>query len=553
MANDLIKRAHAESEYTPENIRELAKCRVDPVYFIRHYIYLQHPTKGKILFDLFDYQEDLVRLVNTEKRVIALIARQMGKTQTISMYFLWYAMFHPDKTLVIASKDNGHAMEILDRIRFAYEELPHWLKAGCKYYNKHDIVFDNGSRIKSQPTTEKTGRGFAISKLYLDELAFINPRVQTKLWRSLAPTLSTGGEAIISSTPNGDTDLFATLWRAANMAEAEQEPDEVETPVDPNAEPSEEDEDEFEEPVVTFKPVYFPWNRYPGRGKSYLKQMSHELGPIGLRQEVLCEFISSEAMLCDSYKLSLIKSTKPVTTNMGFKFWRTEEEIGGRDKTYLVGVDPGTGNGLDFTTIQVVEFPKMEQIAELRLNSVHIPLIYAKLKWLFKYLHRQTPKGRSEIMWSFERNGVGEALVAMIQNDDSPDGGVYMDGVDLYNENDKRLGCYTTGRSKLVSCMQLKNLVEKGGDTGLKINSELLLFELQNFVSVGGTFKAKQGCTDDAIMAMMVIMKVLSRVASYDDHARKIVYESVDPDADMTDPNAPIDQFGDEPAPWGVV
>jgi len=237
---------------------------------------------------------------------------------------------------------------------------------------------------------------------------------------------------------------------------------------------------------------------------------------------------------------------------MGFKFWRTEEEIGGRNKIYLIGVDPGTGNGLDFTTIQVLEFPKMEQIAELRLNSVNVPLIYAKLKWLFKYLRRASPNGRSEVMWSFERNGVGEALVAMIQNDDAPDGGVYLDGVELFNETDKRLGCYTTGRSKLVSAMQLKNLVEKG-DVGLKINSELLLFELQNFVAVGGTYKAKQGCTDDAIMAMMVVMKVLNRVAAYDDHARKIVYESVDPNSDLVaDPNSPVDQFGDEPTPWAM-
>ena len=522
MANEFIKKAYAESEYTPELIQELVKCRKDPVYFIRNYVWLQHPTKGKILFNLYDYQEELIRACEENSRVIALISRQMGKTQTISMYLLWYAMFNTDKTIVIASKNNGHAMEIMDRIRFAYEELPHWLKAGCRYYNKHNIEFDNGSRIKSEATTEKTGRGLSISKLYLDELAFINPRIQNDMWRSLAPTLSTGGEAIISSTPNGDTDLFATLWRGAN---AEQN---------------------------SFKPMFFPWSRHPDRKEDYLKQMQGELGPIGFRQEVLCEFISSEAMLIDSLKLSYFKGQKPVFENMGFKFWRSEAEIGGRDKSYIVGLDPATGNGKDFTCIQVVEFPKMEQIAELRLNTVHIPLIYAKLKWLFKFLRKPGPDGRgkSEITWSFERNGIGEALVAMIQNDDSPDGGVYIDGVDLYSENPNRLGCYTTGKSKLVSCMQLKNLVEKG-EGGLKINSDSIIFELQNFVAVGGTFQARAGCTDDAIMAMAVVMKVLNRIASYDDRARKLVYESVDPNSDAQDDNP--DQFGSEPVPFAIL
>lgn len=547
--NNLIKRAYAESEYTPDKIQELIRCQRDPVYFIRNYVWLQHPTKGKMLFNLYDYQEELVKMIHQEKRVIALISRQMGKTQTISMFLLWYAMFHKDKTIVIASKNNSHAMEIMDRIRFAYEEVPHWLKAGCRYYNKHNIEFDNGSRIKSEATTEKTGRGLAISKLYLDELAFINPRIQTAMWRSLAPTLSTGGEAIISSTPNGDTDLFATLWRNANASEVDENGPDAITEI-PAEEMAKKQDDGT--PVTTFKPVFFPWSRHPDRGQAYLRQMQAELGPIGFRQEVLCEFISSDAMLIDSFKLSFLKARQPVSKNMGFRFWRTDEEIGGRNKTYLIGVDPGTGNGQDFTVIQVVEFPKMEQIAELRLNSVNIPLIYAKLKWLFKYLRKTGVQGgKADIVWSFERNGVGESLVAMIQNDEAPDGGVYLDGVDLYNENDKRLGCYTTGKTKLLSCMQMKNLVEKGPDIGLRINSDLLLFELQNFISKGGTYVAKQGTTDDAIMAMIIVMKVLNRVAGYDERARKIVYESVDPDSDVVGESD--DQFGDEAVPFAIL
>lgn len=261
-----------------------------------------------------------------------------------------------------------------------------------------------------------------------------------------------------------------------------------------------------------------------------------------------CEFISSEALLIDSLKLSYIKTEKPITENMGFKFWT--DKIGGRGKTYLVGLDPATGNGKDFSVIEVFEFPKMEQVAELRLNTVNIPLIYAKLKWLFKFLRKPDEgRGRSDIVWSFERNSVGEAIVALIQNDDSADGGVYIDGVDLFNENPLRLGCYTTGKSKMLSCMQLKNLIEKG-ITGMHIHSDLLLYELQNFAALSGTFMARPGCTDDAISALMVIMKTLTRMASYDDKAKKIVYESVDPNSDDIAPDEPQDQYGNEPVPF---
>jgi hypothetical protein len=516
VANNLIKRAYSESEYTPENLQELAKCKRDPVHFIKNYIYLQHPTQGRMLFNLYDFQEELVRHLQAERWVIGLLARQMGKTQTISMYLLWFGMFHRDQTILIASKNNGHAMEIMDRIRFAYEELPDWLKAGCKYYNKHNIVFDNGSKIKSEATTEKTGRGLSISKLYLDELAFINPRIQENMWTSLAPTLSTGGSAIISSTPNGDTELFAQLWRGANTQQN------------------------------SFKPLFYPWNRHPERGEEYLKEMRGQLGPKKFRQEVLCEFISSDAMLIDSIKLSYLKASPPVFENMGFRFWT--DKLGGHNKTYFVGVDPATGNGRDFTVVQIIEFPSMVQVGELRLNSVNVPLIYSKIKWLLKYLRQpDANRRRADIVWSFERNGVGEALVAMIQNDDAMDGGVYVDGVELYNEKNDRLGVYTTGKSKLVTCMQLKNVVEKISG-GLKINSDTTLFEMQNFVAAGGTYQAKEGSTDDCIMGLCVVMKILNRVASYDDRARQMVYESVSPDSDENQ-----DSFGDEPVPFSIV
>lgn len=514
--SSLIKRANSESEYTTGNVQELLACARNPVHFIKNYVYLQHPARGCILFKLFDYQEELIDGLMNNRWVITLMSRQMGKTQTISMYLLWYAMFHPDQTILIASKNNSHAMEIMDRIRFAYEELPHWLKAGCKYYNKHNIEFDNGSRIKSEATTEKTGRGLSISKLYLDELAFINPRIQENMWASLAPTLSAGGSAIISSTPNGDTELFAHLWRGANAEHN------------------------------SFKPLFFPWSRHPERDENYLTEMMGQLGEKKFRQEVLAEFISSDAMLIDSIKLAYIKTCAPINENMGFKFWT--DTIGGADKTYLVGVDPATGNGNDFTAIEIFEFPSLKQVGELRLNTVNIPLIYSKIKWVLKHLRQIGRDGyRSEVVWSFERNGVGEALVAMIQNDDAVDGGVYLDGIDLYNENSSRLGVYTTGKSKLVSCMQLKNMVEKVAG-GLQISSEQLLHELKNYIAHGGSYEAKSGATDDSISACLVVMKLMHRLSQYDDKARHIMYESVAPDGD-TAVSIDDDPFGDGPVP----
>lgn len=100
-----------------------------------------------------------------------LVTRSLIKTHnsTVSaIYLLWFACFKKDKTILIASNKNKGAMEMISRIRYAYEELPHWLKPGVQddMWNKHAVGFDNGSKIESTATTESSGRGMSISLLF---------------------------------------------------------------------------------------------------------------------------------------------------------------------------------------------------------------------------------------------------------------------------------------------------------------------------------------------------------------------------------------------------
>jgi hypothetical protein len=90
----------------------------------------------------------------------------MGKTTTAAGYLLWYAMFIPDSTILIAAHKFSGAQEIMQRVRYAYELCPDHIRAGVTSYNKGSIEFDNGSRIVSQTTTETTGRGMSITLLY---------------------------------------------------------------------------------------------------------------------------------------------------------------------------------------------------------------------------------------------------------------------------------------------------------------------------------------------------------------------------------------------------
>ncbi len=263
-----IKRANQEVGYTQEQMIELYKCSIDPIYFITTYVKIRHPKHGQIKFNLHDYQRDMVMRYKNNRFNILLSARQTGKTETSCAYLLWYAIFHPDKTVLIASNKSSNAMELIGKIQYAYEELPNWLKPGIDdtNWNKHTCTFDNKSRIVASATSKDSGRGLAISLIYCDELAFVAPHVQVEFWDSILPTISTGGAMIITSTPNGDSNLFARTW----FNSISKTPEEL--AADPNA----------------FIPLHVKWNQPPGRDDDFKKQFMDKLGERKWRQEFEC-------------------------------------------------------------------------------------------------------------------------------------------------------------------------------------------------------------------------------------------------------------------------
>ena len=162
----LTKKANQRETFTEEQIQDLMAC-MDPqngyLYFAEKFGYIQHPVKGKLLFEPFTYQCRLLESYHNYRFNINMLPRQTGKTTCAAIYLLWYAMFQPDQTVLIAAHKYTGAQEIMQRIRYAYELCPDHIRAGVINYNKGTIEFENGSRIVSQTTTGNTGRGMSIS------------------------------------------------------------------------------------------------------------------------------------------------------------------------------------------------------------------------------------------------------------------------------------------------------------------------------------------------------------------------------------------------------
>lgn len=271
-------------------------------------------------------------------------------------------------------------------------------------------------------------------------------------------------------------------------------------------------------------------NPYDGWVYDLVEISDHEFNTHGVVSHN-CEFLSSDALLVNAQRLAQLRYEKPVFESLGFKFWVPEEELGGRNKIYMVSMDPATGSGRDFTSIEVFDFPGLNQIAEYRSNDVNIPLIYAKLTWLLRKLTEHKGAGRAEVLWTFERNGIGEAVSALYYNDENQ-----IETAELVSDHPAKFGVFTTGRQKVLAALQLKNLIEKLTN-GINIKSEDLIFELKHFVSKGNGYEAKTGTTDDSVMATLGIMRLLKRLSEYNEEAFKKVNEYVDPDSSMDDNN----------------
>lgn len=258
--NPRLKSSNQETEFTVDMLNELKKCAQDAVYFVENYIMIVNNNLGAIKFKLYDYQRDMIRSFQNNKDTIVLSARQSGKSIVSSAFLLWYVMFNFDKTVLIASNKNSNAMEMIARIQFAYENLPDWIKPGIQEdkWNKHELGFDNNSRIISTATSEDSGRGLTVGLLYADELGFVPPNIADEFWTSMMPTLSTGGRSIVTSTPNGDSNLFAQLWRGAELG------------------------------ANGYYPIYIPWDMVPGRDESFKNEFIGKIGPIKWAQEFEC-------------------------------------------------------------------------------------------------------------------------------------------------------------------------------------------------------------------------------------------------------------------------
>lgn len=490
----LIKSAHKKQKFTEEELQGFSLCIDDPHYFLDHFFYIQHPTKGKMQYHPFDYQKRLIDSIHDHRFNVNMLPRQTGKTTTAAGYLLWYAMFVPDSTILIAAHKYTGAQEIMNRIRYAYELCPDHIRAGVTSYNKQSIEFDNGSRIVAQTTTETTGRGMSLSLLYCDEFAFVPPNIATEFWTSISPTLATGGKAIITSTPNSDEDQFALIWQEANKK-------------------FDEHGNEQEVGRNGFFPFTSKWWEHPDRDDKWAADEKGRIGEERFRREHECEFLIFDETLINSISLAGLEGKDPLL-KMGQCRWYKKINP---NSTYIIALDPSLGTGGDYAGLHVVELPAFEQVAEWHHNMTPVQGQARILRDICKYIDDEcTAQGKtSSIYYSVENNNIGEAaLVAMHELGEETFPGLFLsEPIKKGHVRRFRKGFNTTQASKIAGCAKLKQLIEQ---KILKIHSKPLISELKTFVAVGLKYQAKSQEHDDLVMAMLLAIRMIMMLQDWD-------------------------------------
>lgn len=521
----LVKQAFKKDHYTEEELEHFQKCcdPIDgPLYFMRNFMWIQHPVKGRMLFEPYDYQLKLIENYVHSRRSINMMGRQLGKTTVAAGYLLWYAMFRPDSEILIASNKGKNASDIMRRVRFAYENCPDFIRAGATEYNKGSLSFDNGSRITAETTTETTGRGMSITLVYLDEFAFVKPNIAGEFWTSLSPTLATGGKCIITSTPNSDEDLFASIWKGA-CDKFDEYGNELPNGLGKNG----------------FREYKAIWSAHPDRDEDWAREERSSIGEEKFRREHECEFIIFEETLIDQLMLVDMQGIDPQQKIGQVRWYKYPDPA----STYVVSLDPSTGTGGDYGAIQVIELPSMMQIAEWQHNKTPIE---GQVKCMMEILRYLEDFGVTSMYWSVENNAIGEGALVVIRDtgEESFPGEMLHDPHKVSGHRGRR-GFHTTPKSKLEACLSLKRYIETGK---LRIFSKVLVKELKSFVAKGQSFAAKPGEHDDTVMALVLAIRMINYIATFEDTIYDVINSNLAGEA-LDDY---LDEF-DEPMPTAFL
>ena len=456
--------------------QEYLNCASDPAHFMRKYCNIQHPQRGRVIFNLYPFQGKVLNLWKENPYSIILKSRQLGISTLAAGYSLWLMLFHKDKNVLCLATKQETAKNMVTKVKFMYENLPSWLKVNAEENNKLTLRLTNGSQIKAVSAAGDAGRSEAVSLLIIDEAAFIDNIGE--IWASAQQTLATGGGAIVLSTPYGTGNWFHQTWVKAEANENQ------------------------------FLPIKLPWYVHPERNEEWRKMQDELLGdPRLAAQECDCDFSTSGDVVfypefIEFYEQTFIQEPlerRGVDKNL----WVWEPADWSR--SYMVVADVARGDGKDFSAFHVIDIESNTQVAEFKGQLSTTEFGHLLVGIATEYAEALLVVENANIGWStlqtiLER---GYRNLYFSSKSDKADSSTYFD---KYADNSNMTAGFTN--SLKTRPMVINKFREYVSEKSITIRSKRLLEEMKVFIWKNGRAEAQSGYNDDLVMSMGIGMYV---------------------------------------------
>jgi len=447
-------------------IKEIIKCGKNPIHFFNKHVKIQHPIRGAIPFNTYEFQDDCVNDFNEHRFNIILKSRQLGLSTITAAYCAWLAIFHKDKNILVIATKLSVAQNFIRKVKFIIKSMPKWLLLpAIVNNNKQAIEFSNGSTVKAIPTSEDAGRSEALSLLIVDEAAFV--RNFDTLWTGLYPTLSTGGRAIVLSTPNGVGGQYYDLWIQAENGEN------------------------------IFNPIKLPWDVHPDRDTNWFDDETKNMSRQQIAQELLCDFQASGDTFLQVEDIEYIRNwIRPPIEKWGpdMGVWVWDYPL--KSKKYIISADVSRGDAQDYSTFHIIDTEASAVVAEYR----------GKLPPdRFAQVLAEAGRRYNDALICPENNSYGYALIMKLVEMNYPT--MYFPSEKerysfMYGSKDiGKIGFQTNAKTRNQILTKLEEVLRT---KQVLVKSSRLYEELKTFIWKNGKAQAQRGQNDDLIMALAI-------------------------------------------------
>ena len=446
--------------------QEYKNCLQTIPHFIKKYVQIEHPQKGRIPFGLYLFQEKVVNLFGAHHKYIVLNkSRQLGVSTLVAAYALWLMLFHENKNILVIATKQDTAKNMITKVRFMYDNLPKWLKLPFTENNKLSLKLSNSSQIKAVSAAGDSGRSEAVSLLIIDEAAFIEDI--DEIFPSAQQTLATGGQCIVISTPKGVGNWFHQTFAQAELNEN------------------------------GFLPIKLPWSVHPERDQVWRDEQDKLLGKKMAAQECDCSFNASGDTVIDDETLTFYENTHaedPVEKrgeSQDYWIFRYPDY----SRSYMLVADTARGDDRDYSAFHIIDIVSMEQVAEFKCKIPTREYARVIIAAATEYNNALVVVENTSIGWDVCMSVVESQYQNVYYSPKGSQNDLSAESYIQRQDNGQTVAGFTLStRTRPLVVSKLKEAIQ---DRSFIIHSKRFLSELRTFIWEGGKAQALKGYNDD--------------------------------------------------------